>query len=534
VSRRVGEVAVVVAIVAIAVWLRVVHRGTPSLWWDELVEIRTAELPLVSLLQRVRGGLIFGSGTAGAMPTDYVVLHAFLRATAAPAPTALEAHFRAPACAASVASVAALYLLGRALYGRPTGALAAWLLALSMPAILYAAEARSYSLLTLATVLQVGAFASVVAQPARAPRWALYGLASVLYFLTGVFGLLVIGVQYAVLAVVALGGGARRPRPIVLGANGLVLAALVAAYFAGTPFAATYPRTAVVEPLATTWASLRFLAADSRVLVAVFLVAIPLAVRAGARRGRAAVAWSIVLAFATLPLIALTIASRHYYFHGRHVVFLLPLFELIVAAGVIEGLRLVDPLRRFVGAPRRRRILEASAAGLLALALVLPDLRVFVADPHWHFSRTKTVRDLAPVVRAVAAHVAGLPPGERYLLVAERNSTANAMLSAYLGWYGLTDRVTFRSAAVPLDRVEPILRAHGGNTAALPLRPAHGLYFGFRSLLGLEHPIGEVPPRVSRVGIVGYTTPQAGADVQRFFAVTFREPAAIAPSPPRS
>ena len=112
-SRRVGEVAVVVAIVAIAVWLRVVHRGTPSLWWDELVEIRTAELPLVSLLQRVRGGLIFGSGTAGAMPTDYVVLHAFLRATAAPAPTALEAHFRAPACAASVASVAALYLLGR-------------------------------------------------------------------------------------------------------------------------------------------------------------------------------------------------------------------------------------------------------------------------------------------------------------------------------------------------------------------------------------------------------------------------------------
>jgi hypothetical protein len=290
----------------------------------------------------------------------------------------------------------------------------------------------------------------------------------------------------------------------------------------------------VVEPLATTWASLRFLAADSRLLVAAFLVAIPLALRAGTRRGHGAVAWSIVLAFVSVPLIALVIAWKHYYFHGRHVVFLLPLFELIVAAGVIEGLRIVDPLRRLVREPRRRRTLEAGAAGVLAIALVLPDLRSFVADPRPYFARTKTERDLAPVARAVALQVATLAVGERYLLVAERDSTANAVLSAYLGWYGLTDRVTLRSPGVALDRIEPILRAHDGDTAALPLRPAHGLYVGFRALLGLEQPIGEVPPRVSRFGIVGYATPQVGPDVRRFYGVTLREPAAIVPSPPRS
>ena len=44
--------------------------------------------------------------------------------------------------------------------------------------------------------------------------------------------------------------------------------------------------------------------------------------------------------------------------------------------------------------------------------------------------------------------MAHLAPGERYLLLAERDSTANAVLSAYLGWYGLTDRVTLRSPGV--------------------------------------------------------------------------------------
>src|SRR5262249_42303451 len=161
--------------------------------------------------------------------------------------------------------------------------------------------------------------------PTRARRWAIYLLASLCYFLTGIFGLLVIGVQYAVLAATALRGRGVRPHPLVLAASGLVVAAAVVAYFKGTPYSATYPRDGAVGPLAVTWGALRFLAADSRAVAVVFLAAIPLAVNAGARRGHAAVAWSIVLPFATLPLIVLAIASRHYYFHGRHIVFLLPL-----------------------------------------------------------------------------------------------------------------------------------------------------------------------------------------------------------------
>jgi hypothetical protein len=533
VSRRLGEVALVAAIVAVAAWLRVVHVGTPSVWWDELIEIRTAERPLAQTLHLVRGGIGFGSGNAGAMPVDYVLLHAYLHAVPPPRPERLEAYFRAPACVASIATVLALYVLGRSLFGRATAALAALLLATSMPAILYAAEARSYSLLALMTVVDVATFARVVRAPERPSRWVVWAIASVLYFLTGLFGLLVVGVQYLVLGVLLL---ERRGRTglLAIAASAAVVAAVVAAYLATTVVGATYPRNADVDPLVVSWASLEFLAADSTVLVAAFLISAVLALRAGKRRGVGTVTWAMVLTFPMLPAIGLAIRWSHYYFHGRHVMLLLPLFHLVVAAGLLELLRIIDPLRWFVPSTSTRRTFETVAAGALVLALVAPRLRAFVTDPHADFMLTKTLRDVAPLTRAVAARVAMLPPGERYLLVAERTSTANAVLATYLRWYGLTDRVTLRSPGVPLDQVEPVLRANAGNPSALALRGADGLYFGFRILLGLETPIGDVPTRVSHFGIVGYTMPQRGADVRRFWNVSVREPAAIAPSPPRS
>jgi hypothetical protein len=520
-AARAAEVAVVGALLALAAWLRVVHLGTPSLWWDELVHVRTADRALADVLTLVRQGLGYGVGNAGAMPADYVLLHGWLRAVPRPAPEHLETYFRTPACAASIAAVGALYLLGRAAFGRATGALAALLLATSLPAVLYAAEARSYSLLTLASVLDVAAFAGVAAAPGRLGRWVLYLAASAFYFLTGVFGLLVIGVQYAVLATLALRGRPTAPRLWLVAASAALFAVVAGPYLAGTPWRVTYPRSAVLEPLGVTSESIRFLA-GSPALVAAFLVALPFAILAGVRRRRGAVAWSVVLAFATLPAIALILRWKHYYFHGRHVLFLLPLLHLVVAAGAVELVRRADPLRRLVRGTRVRRTIEAAALGLLVLALVAPDLRAFVAGPRAWFARSKTLRDLREVTRDVAVHVATLEPGARHLVLAERESTANAVLSAYLDWWGVADRVTLRSPGVPLAEVMPALRAHGGDPTALAIRPAVGLYFGLRELLRLGQPIGDVPARVTDVTIVGYGTPQAGPDVRRYTNVTVR------------
>jgi hypothetical protein len=535
VIRRVVDIAAVAAIVLVAAWLRMVHVGTPSLWWDELVEIRTAERPLAHVVREVRLGAGINSGNAGAMPGDYLLLSTYLRWTKPPAPAQRESYYRTPSCVYAIAAVVALYLLARTLFGRATATLAALLLATSLPAVLYAAEVRPYSLLSLATVLQMATFTAVVRAPHRATAWMAYAAASVAYFLTGIFALFVVGVELAVLAWLALRAPARRPGVLTVVATASVLAVVVAGYLAGTSVGATYPRHVVVEPFATTWQALVFLAADSRALAITFLVAVPFAVRAGARRGAAAIAVAIVASFAALPAIAVVISWKHYYFHGRHVLFLLPLFHLVLAAGSVELLRSIDALGRTALAPWRRTIEGAAIAGLAAL-LVVPPLRAFVAAPQWFFARTKTLRDIRPVVQAVAARVATLPPDTPYLLVAERDSTANVLLVAYLDWYRLGRRVTLRSPGpgVPIDRTEALLREQHGDPAALQLRQPVGLFFGFRRLLRIVEPSSPVATPVGAVGVVAYKTPLAGAGVHRWMGVSFREGAATDPSPPRS
>lgn len=531
-SRRAGEILVVVAIVALAGWLRVVHLGTPSLWWDELVEIATADRPLADTLRIVRDGVGPGSGNGGAMPADYVLLNGYLAAVPRPAPGHLETYFRAPACAASIAAVVALYLVARSLFGRGTAALAALLLTTSLPAILYAAEARPYSLMTLATVLDLAAFVAVVRRPRALGAWGLYVAAGLFYVASGVFGVLVVGVQYLVLSAIAM--RERGPSLGIVVTSAVAMGLAVANYLGKTPLAVVYPRQAVVEPLAVSWASLRFFAADGKALLVAFLVAVPFFLRAARSRDVGPVAMAVVLAFAAIPAIAVAIRWKHYYFHVRHVIFLLPLFHLVLAAGVLELLQTLDVLREIVGRASVRRALDVVAAAALVLAITGPSLRAFVALPQPSFARTKTLRDLGPLTRDVAASVARLPPGERYLLLAERNTTANTMLSAYLQWYGLGDRVTFRAPGVPLDQIEPVLHRDGGDPRGLALRPAHGIYFALRALVRQEAPIGDVPARVTAVGIVGWTTPQSGPDVRRYWNVTLRERGVPPPSRPRS
>lgn len=531
-SRRAGEVALLVAIVGVASWLRVAHLGTTSIWWDELIEIATADRPLADTLRIVRDGVGPGSGNGGAMPADYVVLHAYLSAVPRPAPRHLEAYFRAPACAASIAAVVALYVLARALFGRATGALAALLLATSLPAILYAAEARPYSLMMLVTVLDLAAFVAVVRAPGRRLAWLGYVTAGVLYVATGVFALFVVGAQYLVLIGLGLGRRGARPTLAIVVGSGVVVALVVGGYLTATPFTLTYPRHGVVAPLAVTWESLRYFAVDSSPLLVAFAIAIPCFVRASIRRGIGPVTVAVLLSFASVPAIALAIRWKHYYFHVRHVVFLLPLFHLVVAAGVLELLRMLDPFCRLATSPATRRLLEATAAACV-LAITVPTLRAFLVAPQPSFARTKTLHDLAPVASAVATSVARLPPGERYLLLAERDSPTNVVLAAYLEWYGVADRVTFRAPGVPLEFVEPFLRRDDGNPSALALRPASAIYYALRALLGQGAPMGQVPARVTAFGIVGYKAAQAGPDVRRFWNVTLREPRALSPSPPR-
>ena len=65
---RLAELVLVVALVAGGTWLRWIHLGTPSLWWDEIVHVRIANQPTVTAVWRaVRDGAAPGTGNAGAV-----------------------------------------------------------------------------------------------------------------------------------------------------------------------------------------------------------------------------------------------------------------------------------------------------------------------------------------------------------------------------------------------------------------------------------------------------------------------------------
>jgi hypothetical protein len=74
---RAIEGGLLAGVVVAGCLLRLAHFVTPNLWWDELVHVRTADLPALSrVFSEVRQGIPPGSGNAGAVPLDYVLLHA--------------------------------------------------------------------------------------------------------------------------------------------------------------------------------------------------------------------------------------------------------------------------------------------------------------------------------------------------------------------------------------------------------------------------------------------------------------------------
>ena len=161
-----GWAFVAALVVGAGWWLRWHHLGAPSLWWDELIEIRMADLPSVwDVVRRVRLGVPPGAGNAGAVPLDYVLLWGWLRLVPMPAPEALETYFRFPSF---VWSCALLPLAGWwtwRTFGAAAGLATLALAAGSVPLVLYAAEARFYSLFCLLVVVNLATFAGVVTSP---------------------------------------------------------------------------------------------------------------------------------------------------------------------------------------------------------------------------------------------------------------------------------------------------------------------------------------------------------------------------------
>ena len=275
---RARELGLFSVIVVAGCLLRTVHLATPSLWWDELVHLRTAQQSgWLEVFRAVKEGVPPGSGNAGAVPLDYLLLHGWLRAAPEPAAPWLEVYYRVPAFLFSCLALIVMWMFCRSTFGPAVAAVATTLLALSMPHVLYAAEARFYALWVLTTILNLWAFARLLEVPGSFRRWLFWAAAGIAMIGTGLYGLFLLGAEFAVLTVV--GARAGRRAVVAMTVAGSAIAGLVGAYLAGTSLGAVYPRgyPAELRACGAILDTARFFAFDSQLLAWAFVLGLPLA-----------------------------------------------------------------------------------------------------------------------------------------------------------------------------------------------------------------------------------------------------------------
>ena len=150
------------SILLAALALRLYGLEKNSFWFDELYQIRHSSLPFFSMLKSV----ISDNATA---PVDFVITHFVYYFVGRS-----EGILRLPAVLWGTSSVAVAYFLGRRMFDRTTGLLAAALLAFVPSQIYFSQEMRSYILASFMVLLTTLTFQRAASLNTRG-AWVLYG-----------------------------------------------------------------------------------------------------------------------------------------------------------------------------------------------------------------------------------------------------------------------------------------------------------------------------------------------------------------------
>lgn len=176
----------VAAIVAGGFALRLFRLDQQSIWWDEAYSIDLALRPITE-------------ATALTAVDIHPPLHYWLLAAWVPLTGVSEYAVRSSSVFWGVLTIPLMYQLGRALFGKPAGVLAAFLFAIHPFHVAYAQEARMYTLETALSVLSVLLMVRLFQAVARdEPLWwpaAAYAGATSLALWADYFPVFVIAVQ---------------------------------------------------------------------------------------------------------------------------------------------------------------------------------------------------------------------------------------------------------------------------------------------------------------------------------------------------
>jgi uncharacterized membrane protein (GlpM family) len=221
---------------------------------------------------------------------------------------------------------------------------------------------------------------------------------------------------------------------------------------------------------------------------------------------RLALVVALALGFLAVPIVTLLAYLKSYYVHPRHVIFLLPAFVVLVATGIVGA------CRRVVGEAR-----ACAVAIAVVLAVQGSVVLRYVRAPDEFFAHIKIPHDVRGVVEALRP-----PAGKPWLVLVERESVSNTVLTYYLRWYGLEQQVVLRGTRDVSEalRVLSDARAPVAQLATPPVATiAVGLTPELRAFLRIDADPGPPPPSIAGGTLVVWHVPAgtpAGLVQQRF------------------
>lgn len=176
--------SILLAIFLLGLFLRIYDLGGESLWYDEAVSITASKL---SLTEQIKWNLTQSDNNP---PLYYALLHSWVSVFGDS-----EFSARFPSVIFGSLSIIAIYGLGKLLFDRKTGLIAALILSTSVFHVWFAQEARAYTLLTLLTLLSFYYFLKILNSPHDKLYTAAYLITGVLLLYTHYYGLPVIAAQ---------------------------------------------------------------------------------------------------------------------------------------------------------------------------------------------------------------------------------------------------------------------------------------------------------------------------------------------------
>jgi len=172
-----------VLIVLTGIVLRVYNLGAESIWYDESISIAVSKL---SITDQLTWNIVQNESNP---PFYYIVLHFWI-------PLFRDSEFisRLPSVVFGSLSIPAIYAVGKLMFNKRVGLLAALVLAVSVLHINYSQEARGYTLMVLLTLFS---FYSLLRMTGNRKRLygVIYVISNVLLMYTHYYGALIVLLQ---------------------------------------------------------------------------------------------------------------------------------------------------------------------------------------------------------------------------------------------------------------------------------------------------------------------------------------------------